>query len=72
MCVSFDAAIKCPMTLVEGWFKKPNIGGRPVELIPYPEGGALKVFTGAIVKFDPAFDPNIIIKSQTKIVPMIV
>ena len=41
--------MKCPMNLVEEMFKKLNIDGQPVELIPYPGEDALKVLIDALV-----------------------
>ena len=69
--VSFDAAMKYPMNLVEDRFKYLNMDGRPVEVIPYPVENTLKVLTHAIVDFDPVFDTNIKSKSQMSNMPLI-
>ena len=47
--VSFDAAMKYPMNLVEERFKRLNMDGKPVEVIPYPGDNALKVLTDTLV-----------------------
>ena len=64
--VSFAAAMKYPMNLVEERFKNLKLYGRPVEVIPYPEYNTLKVFTDAIVEFGPDFDTNIRSKYQIR------
>ena len=69
--VSFDAAMKYPMNLVEERFEYLNLYGRPVEVIPYPVENTLKVLTHAIVDFDPVFDTNIKSKSQINKIPQI-
>ena len=67
--VSFDAAMKYPMNLVEERFKHLNMDVRPVEVISYPGDNTLEVLIDALVEFDAAFDPNIRSKSQISKMP---
>ena len=69
--VYFGAAMKYPMNLVEERFKRLNMDGRPVEVIPYPGDNTLKLLTDVLVYFDPVFDPNIRSKSQISKMPQI-
>ena len=48
-CVSFDAAMKYPMNLVDDRVKVLNMDGIPVEAIPYPGENKLKLLTDTLV-----------------------
>ena len=56
---SFNAAMDYPMDLVKTRFASLKLDGRPVEVIPYPRDDSLKVWTNALLDFDPDFDHNI-------------
>ena len=70
--VSFDSAMKYPITLVEDKFKCLKLDVRPVEVIPYPGDNTFKVLTDALVEFDPDFYLNIRSKSHISKMPLIV